>query len=260
MDNTGTVDFGDFFLFVDNFGKTVSGKRWASNDQQDATTRFVLLAHEEQSAAVVQLQAKHVEDLQAFGLLLQYNPELVEFSGLRGGDLLERGGDAPLLQVLSASRGQVIVGNGLVDGARVSGAGLLAQLVFHVTGDPAELTFAPSAFISRGTGDVQRVSSLAPARLIPQTYRLGANYPNPFNPSTSIDYTLPADSRVRLTIFDILGRPIRVLVDEHLQRAGYHRARWDGRTSVGHGVARGVYFYALEAGSFRQTRRMVLVK
>ena len=89
---------------------------------------------------------------------------------------------------------------------------------------------------------------------IPQTYVLSQNVPNPFNPLTTIAYNLPEASNVTLTIYTITGQKVAVLVDAH-QQAGHHRILFDGS-----GFGTGVYLYHLEAGSFVETRRMVLLK
>jgi trimeric autotransporter adhesin len=94
---------------------------------------------------------------------------------------------------------------------------------------------------------------------IPQSYALDANYPNPFNPTTTIRYHLPESASVSLTIYDMTGRRVRQLVSGTLD-AGIHTASWDGSNESGALVASGVYFYRIEAGSFVQTRSMTLVK
>jgi hypothetical protein len=90
-------------------------------------------------------------------------------------------------------------------------------------------------------------------------YHLGQNYPNPFNPITTIDYQIPIRSRVSLKIFDVSGKLVRTLVDEY-EGAGSHDALWDGKDSFGKTVASSIYFYELRAGSYRETKRMVLLR
>ncbi|MFK7849056.1 MAG: T9SS type A sorting domain-containing protein [Rhodothermales bacterium] len=90
--------------------------------------------------------------------------------------------------------------------------------------------------------------------LIPSEYKLEQNYPNPFNSSTRIAYTLPEAHRVTLTIYDALGRAVRVLVDE-FKPAGHHTVTFDGKGSLS-----GLYFYTIQAGSFRKTRSLILLK
>ncbi len=89
---------------------------------------------------------------------------------------------------------------------------------------------------------------------IPLVFSLAQNHPNPFNPSTTITYQLPERNHVKLTILDVLGRELAVLVDES-QDVGRKSITWDGGNT-----ASGVYFYRIEAGAFRQTRKMLLLK
>jgi len=86
-----------------------------------------------------------------------------------------------------------------------------------------------------------------------------ANFPNPFNPSTTIHYTLPKSGQVGLRIYDLRGRLVKVLVDEYLAD-GRHEVLWDGTDNCGQHVASGAYIYRLNAGGQRDSGRMMLVK
>lgn len=88
----------------------------------------------------------------------------------------------------------------------------------------------------------------------PSDYQLNQNYPNPFNPNTIISYQLPASSLVQLTVFDISGREIATLVDD-VQSAGSYQVNFNASN-----LSSGMYMYRLEAGSFVQARRMMLIK
>jgi hypothetical protein len=88
----------------------------------------------------------------------------------------------------------------------------------------------------------------------PAVFRLGQNFPNPFNPSTTIAYQVPAAGRVTLRVFDLLGRELSTLVDER-KDAGSYAVRFEGAN-----LASGVYLYRLTAGQFTQTRKMVIMK
>ncbi|MCB0292142.1 MAG: T9SS type A sorting domain-containing protein, partial [Calditrichaeota bacterium] len=88
---------------------------------------------------------------------------------------------------------------------------------------------------------------------------LSANYPNPFNPSTTIAYQLPQSVPVTLTVYNLLGQRVRRLVQGVLP-PGYYQAVWNGRNDAGVAVGSGIYIYRFEAGDYRQVRKMILLK
>ena len=91
------------------------------------------------------------------------------------------------------------------------------------------------------------------------TYRLYPAYPNPFNPSTRISYDLAVQSNVKVNIYDILGRKVRMLVNGS-QVSGHRSIIWNATNDGGAPVSAGIYLYTIETGEFRQTRKMVLLK
>jgi hypothetical protein len=94
---------------------------------------------------------------------------------------------------------------------------------------------------------------------LPQQFGLFENYPNPFNPSTTIRYDLAGAVDVSLVVYDVLGQKVRQMVDMR-QPGGTYSVVWDGRNGQGQQVANGVYFYELKAGAFHSTRKMMLTK
>jgi len=96
---------------------------------------------------------------------------------------------------------------------------------------------------------------------LPRAYHLAQNVPNPFNPSTTISYSLPegAAEHVRLTVFDLRGRKVIELVNR-VQPGGSYSVTWNGRDSRGRPVSSGVYFYRFETGDFKAVRKMVVLK
>lgn len=93
----------------------------------------------------------------------------------------------------------------------------------------------------------------------PVSYSLGNNYPNPFNPSTTINFAIPDAGLVKLKVYNILGQEIRSLINNRMP-AGNHKAIWNGKDNSGNAVATGLYLYSIEAGSFRNVKKMVLLK
>jgi hypothetical protein len=93
----------------------------------------------------------------------------------------------------------------------------------------------------------------------PRTGWLGGARPNPFNPSTTIAYSLGRAGSAELVVYDLSGRRVKTLVSGYID-AGSHEARWDGRDEYGRRVASGVYAYRLITDEFSETKRMVLLK
>jgi hypothetical protein len=101
--------------------------------------------------------------------------------------------------------------------------------------------------------------SLTLGRVLPRTTLLHVNYPNPFNPMTNIKFELDRPGHVQLEVFDLAGRRIRTLVDEHLT-ANVHIRQWDGRDDRGRLVPSGAYYYRLDTGNFSAMQKMLLLK
>ncbi len=94
---------------------------------------------------------------------------------------------------------------------------------------------------------------------IPIEFNLNQNFPNPFNPFTSINYEITEESNVNIIIYDLTGKEVKTLINEY-QPKGQHYVIWNGKNNAGQAVSGGVYFYKLQASDLTQTRKMVLLK
>jgi hypothetical protein len=111
-----------------------------------------------------------------------------------------------------------------------------------------------------GVQDTSNCGSLSIIdEIIPFTYTLYNAYPNPFNPVTTIRYDIPEDGFVNITIYDLVGRQVKALLNSS-QTAGHRSIQWNATNNAGQQVPAGVYLYRIEAGEFRQTKKMVLLK
>jgi choice-of-anchor B domain-containing protein len=117
--------------------------------------------------------------------------------------------------------------------------------------DPVTVNCA--AGVGKGTDELWDDDEVSTATVL-----LG-NHPNPFNPSTTIRYVLSKETHVSLSIYDMLGRLVRTIVNR-VQSEGFHEAVWDGRNASGAPVGSGIYLYKLEAGGFSQVHRMILMR
>ncbi|MCP4546855.1 MAG: hypothetical protein GY835_10370 [bacterium] len=137
------------------------------------------------------------------------------------------------------------------------GSGELMRVTFAhgVTPDDVNLTLRNSLNAPVGV----EMEMTGAADDLPAAYMMTQNFPNPFNPKTSISFDLPEAQNVRLSVFAPDGRCIITLVNEAVS-AGHHSVTWNGRDSAGQPVASGLYFYSIEAGPLQKTSKMLLLK
>ncbi|MEZ5359563.1 MAG: T9SS type A sorting domain-containing protein [Candidatus Zixiibacteriota bacterium] len=134
--------------------------------------------------------------------------------------------------------------------------GEIAEFVFDVGNDvPAGIT---RDYIIKASGRYQPDYGTL-THVLPNQVQLYDNYPNPFNPVTTISYDLPQVSQVRLEIINVLGQVVTTLLDQQVE-AGHHEVIWDSRDSNGQTVASGIYFYRLQTDKHTFTKKMVLLK
>ena len=100
---------------------------------------------------------------------------------------------------------------------------------------------------------------ITPVELLPKIFALHQNYPNPFNPVTTLRYDLPENAMINITIYDMLGKQVKTLVNQ-TQDAGYKSVIWDATNAYGKPVSAGIYLYQIQAGEYISTKKMVLLK
>jgi PKD repeat protein len=136
------------------------------------------------------------------------------------------------------------IADGAKDGER------LIFMLGEYESEPTQITFS-------GGMNLRKVDLLFTG--VPSEFTLIGNFPNPFNPVTTIKYGLPNESNVTITITNILGKEVRTLINKH-QPEGYHSVLWNGKDKQDQTVSAGVYLYRIEAGEYIQTRKMILLK
>ncbi|MDZ7332643.1 MAG: carboxypeptidase regulatory-like domain-containing protein [candidate division KSB1 bacterium] len=118
------------------------------------------------------------------------------------------------------------------------------------------VTSVDVALTPMATTDVEQSTNSDTA---PKEFELAQNYPNPFNPTTTIRYALPVGSHVTLKIYNLKGEVVKTLVNGY-QAAQNHQVVWNGDNDAGQRVAAGIYLYQLQAGNYRKTMRLILMK
>ena len=173
-----------------------------------------------------------------------------------------------------AEIGEFVVGQRVEDLVLPAASGGTAPLTYSLSPAlPAGLTFDAVTRTIAGTPraaaetaytytvtDANGASASLSLQTRPTAFSLADNFPNPFNPATTIKYALPQAADVELTVYNVIGQPVRTLVAEH-QSAGRYAVEWDATNDSGHSLSSGMYFYRLQAGEeFREVKKMLLLK
>ena len=127
-------------------------------------------------------------------------------------------------------------------------------VILEVNG--ASCQFALDDIYWSGGGELMTVST---TNLLLEEFALKDNYPNPFNPVTTLRYEIAVNTNVKITIYDMMGRLVKILTDK-MEMAGYKSIKWNGTNDRNEPVSAGLYLYTIQAGDYRKTRKMVLIK
>ena len=246
LNGDGGIDLEDFFAFVSQFTKDLkrAGKPVAGAEAGRAS----FTSASAPSGLVAVRMTLDATDLTGYAAALSYDREGLTFMRAERQD-----GGVP---TVSSSPDGIL----LTD--RASGP-VTVTLTFRPTGDVrgGDLV-TPKMIALIGADGALRlldVAAAVQADATPKAFSLAQNAPNPFNPATQIAFETPADGPVNLTVYNLLGQRVRVLVDER-RVAGRYVATWDGKDEIGRPAATGLYLYRLTAPGFTQTRKMLLLR
>ncbi len=248
------MEFGDLgALFGGGAGKRVplqAGLNEAARLYLDAPTALPSVGEE----FVLDVRLADFVAVRGYGLQIAYDADKLAFVRALPQD---RAWAAS--QVLAEAGVLTVVAHG----ETVADGELGLRLVFRPTTEIASTTLeiTDNQTYDRALG-FNRLALPAPVALQtrPAVFSLADNYPNPFNPTTTLQYALPQVADVALTVYNVLGQPVRTLVAER-QAAGRYAVEWDATNDQGHRLSAGMYFYRLQAGGdFREVKKMLLLK
>ena len=259
------IDFDDFFVFADNFGRSTAGagKRVPMLAGLNADARMYLDARTAMPIVgedfVLDVRLADFAAIKGYGLQVQYDASKLEFVEVLTDQPL--GGSAFATPQVLSNEGGVLAVAALGD--VVSEGEVALSLVFRAK---TEIEDTVIEITDSQTYDSEfgfnRLALPVPVQLQtrPEVFALANNYPNPFNPATTIKYALPQAADVELTVYNVVGQPVRTLVAEH-QSAGRYVVEWDATNDSGHSLASGMYFYRLAVGGeFLEIKKMLLLK
>jgi len=278
LNGDGSVGFPDFLSFIGVFNKKYiigpsSGKpivEMAYGENTEAQFQLVgrhLSSTEAGQEMAVDVKLANATDFMGYGVRISYDPSTVQFVNAtdKGETLLKTGNRlSELFGTLehNAETGEVFIVGAITNGNPVDGEGVLTTLQFRVLGnDPqkALIEIAQGLLIDGGLNPSIAQNLGGRFALVPTEYALERNFPNPFNPETTLKYAIPNAGDVTLIVYNVLGQEIVRLVDAK-QTPGFYAVRWNGQDALGRSVASGVYLYRIQAGEFNQTHKMMLLK
>jgi hypothetical protein len=260
------IDFDDFFVFADNFGRAagaagkvvpmVAGLNTDARLYLDAGTVLPSVGDE----VAIDVNVADFVELKGYGFTVNYEADKLEFVKAVAVNNVLGEGQLAQPQLLSQTDGEVSVA---AFGETVSEGDVSLSLVFR-TKTEIENTFVDvtESEVRDGSYSVNQLALPAPVQIQtrPESYALGNNYPNPFNPATTIKYALPEAAFVKLEVYNVVGQVVRTLVADH-QNAGRYVVQWDASDNSGHSLSSGIYFYRLQAGGqFLEVKKMLLLK
>ena len=262
------IDVDDFFAFAESFGKEVAGigKAVPTRAGLNSEARFYIdnAAAElprvgEEMTLLVSLE-DYVE-VRGYGLTVEYDSKYLEFVEPRIESNPLGEGALALPQVVSNVDGQLHIA---AFGETASEGDLGLTLVFRSVQEVEEsLVEIMAGGIQDGSYGLNRITDPVSVRIEtrPEVYALENNYPNPFNPETTLKYQLPDANDVTLEVFNMLGQVVRTLVDREFQNAGRYTYQWDAANDGGQPLSSGIYFYRVTAGGeFQSHKKMLLLK
>ena len=261
------IDLNDFFTFADFFGRTVEGAGKAlpvSMAGLNSDARFYLDAGTElpgvgeEMAILVSLQ--DFVELKAYGLSVSYHPQVLAYVGARVENGILGAGEFAEGQLVSQKDGLLsLAAYGDVATEGDLGLNLVFRSLREIEDSYIDIVDA------QVRDDSYRLNSLATPVSVriqtrPEVYALRNNYPNPFNPETTLKYDLPEAGDVTLEVYNMLGQVVSTLVNEH-QAAGRYAIQWDATNDRGQSMSSGVYFYRVQVGDqFTDIKKMLLLK
>ena len=257
------IDLNDFFTFADFFGRTVEGAGKAlpiSLAGLNSDARFYLDAGSElprvgeEMAILVSLQ--DFVELQGYGLSVSYDPLDLTYVGARVENSILGTGEFADGHLVSSRDGLLsLVGYGDVATEGDLGLSLVFRSLREIEDSYIDIV---DAGVRDGSYGLNALATPVSVRIQtrPEVYALRNNYPNPFNPETTLKYDLPEAGDVKLEVYNMLGQVVRTLVNEH-KTAGRYAVQWDATNDHGQSMSSGIYFYRVQVGGeFTDVKKM----
>ena len=214
---------------------------------------------------LLKLKSREGVELQASRIWIEYDPEeFGNFSIMKSPVLSADGEQVIFLDDYDSKSGRAEINMARLRNRQAKELSVVDELlVISFKTRDVRNGIVSISYDLRGSSNVSLASGVNEQEIrdliLPREFSLSQNYPNPFNPITTINYSIPTQSRVKLQIYNLLGQVVTTLVDAD-KNPGYYEAIWNGTNQSGKSVSSGLYFYSLRAGQFSDTKKMVILK
>jgi hypothetical protein len=255
LDGSGDIGFSDFLVFAQAFG---SSAKQATKPAIGTGAALDLMHSVEDlgnGMSRVHFEIAENQAAQAYGFTLSYDADAATLESVSTDFASSFGaGDQPAIAV-STERGNITFADyGLSDPE-----GRLVSITFQTDGPIPSVNLTGINLVDLSGNTTQVSDRSIGLAVLPDRMSLDQNYPNPFNPETVIPFALPQSGLTRISVYNLVGQEIAVLIDGH-KEAGRHTVRWNGQDAFGRSASSGIYFVRMHASSGQAIRKVVLMK
>jgi len=271
----GKIDFEDLATFTQMWYwsasnlTAINSSRFADGNinENNHFSIHSLIEKIENDQQIIPFSIDYSDDIQVMGLdiVLKYDPQQLSIEAISKGDAWNSDANSALVfDKHISTEGTYFVSAWSQNETPLSLNGNLLNLNLSPKNSFTDINqieiFIEPYYTKNSRGEIsQYVLDIDFSDLLPKEIFLSSNYPNPFNPTTNIDFGLNELGHVRIMIYDILGREVKTLINS-IQDPGYKSIQWNATNDEGKPISAGMYIYMIQAGEFRKVKKMVLLK
>lgn len=255
----GAIGFEDLMIFAMNYENTNYTVYRSGKNNEPVPIRIELEVEQANDEVIARLILQQNSGfVKGVSIPIQFASDLC-FVSAEAGDIWPEG---TFFDHIIEDNVLEVSGSVLGSNSCIEGDGILAVIHFQLTGSDDNIYLQNMIARDLNNAEIEIMDNPTgsdPDNINPIVNLLGMNYPNPFNPTTTIKYGLKADGKVSIELYNIRGQKVKTLVNES-QKAGYHTIVWNGKDDSGKSAASGIYFYSMKTKDYTKVRKAMLLK
>ena len=252
LNKDGEISLGDLVLLGNVWGTSTakSAKLASEMPKSDIAMQMASSVSSDNSMYFVTINTQNASDIKGVSFELSYDASKFDFVPESVNGLGE-------LQVVRANDGIISIAS-VYNSEKFNGTIALGFKIKSVN-SVMNVAMVNAEVAINGVVSAANAAEGITLKAVPTTYTLGQNFPNPFNPTTTIEYSIPNNGHVSLVVYNVAGQKVRTLVND-TQSASFYKVVWDGKNDNGMTVGTGMYFYKLVSGNYSKIVKMTLMK